>query len=58
MRVNSRYYDVSWDDFKKACKKQAPEGYKFKKNEIKNIYRFTMGENKRKRKQDKLADSK
>ena len=50
MRVNSRYYDVSWDDFKKACRKQAPEGYKFKKKWNKEYIQVCYGRKQKKEK--------
>tara|TARA_Y100001938_G_C7760013_1_gene268106 strand:- start:184 stop:351 length:168 start_codon:yes stop_codon:yes gene_type:complete len=55
MKANKIYHDVDWKAFREQCVKQAPKGYKFKKNEIKNIYRFALGEGKKKR---KLADTK
>tara|TARA_R110002012_G_scaffold316184_1_gene530838 strand:+ start:587 stop:760 length:174 start_codon:yes stop_codon:yes gene_type:complete len=56
MKINGKYYNVNWDDFRKACKEKAPEGHKFEKNEVKNIYKSVVGSAKHKRK-EKLANS-
>ena len=50
MRINKVYHEVDWKKFKEECVKNAPEGYKFKKNEVKKIYRHAVGVYKLKRK--------
>tara|TARA_Y100001963_G_C6462851_1_gene300978 strand:- start:134 stop:313 length:180 start_codon:yes stop_codon:yes gene_type:complete len=53
MKIGGKYYNVEWDDFKKIVKDKAPEGYKFKKNEVKNFYKTVIGAEKSKRKEER-----
>ena len=55
MKINGMYHSVDWKKFRMACVQGAPEGYKFKKNEIKNMYKCVIGTEKHKRKE--LANS-
>ena len=56
MRINKVYHEVDWKKFREECVKNAPKGYKFKKNEIKNIYKSAVGIFKHKRKEKILAN--
>ena len=55
MRINKTYYIVDWKKFKEECLEHLPEGYKFKKNELKKMYRGVVGRYKKLR---KLANTK
>ena len=55
MKISGKYHTVDWKKFREECKESAPKGYKFKKNEFKNIYKAVVGRYKAKRKE--LADS-
>ena len=57
MKISGNYHTVDWKKFREECVKNAPDGYKFKKNEIKNTYRNTVGIYKKKMKEKRLADS-
>ena len=35
MKISGKYHTVDWKKFREECVKNAPDGYKFKKNEIK-----------------------
>ena len=49
MKINGQYHIVDWKAFKRVCVQEAPEGYKFKKKEIKNMYKCVVGTGKHKR---------
>ena len=53
MKINGKYHTVNWKRFRLFCAKEAPEGYKFKKNEIKNMYKAVVGLEKHKRRKYK-----
>tara|TARA_Y100001951_G_scaffold79901_1_gene67801 strand:- start:964 stop:1140 length:177 start_codon:yes stop_codon:yes gene_type:complete len=57
MKINGKYYTVDWKKFREECVENAPDGYKFKKNEVKNIYRSAVGIYKKKIKEKRLANS-
>ena len=50
MRINKAYYTVDWKKFKKECLEHLPKDYKFKKNELKGMYRGVVGSYKKLRK--------
>ena len=50
MKINGKYHTVNWKRFRLFCAKEAPKGYKFKKNEIKNMYKAEVGRKAQKKK--------
>ena len=43
MRINKKYFKVDWGQFKDEIKGKFPPGYKFKKNEIKCLFKKAVG---------------
>ena len=46
MRINKKYFHPNWEQLKEYLKensKDMPPGYKFKKNELKGLFRKVVG---------------